>query len=705
MTRRHVLAAVVALAPISAQALEIKTGPYLQNVTSDGMTVMWETDEAASGALYTWRDGVWEQLSHGGSSFIHQVRIEGLEPSETLPYYVHSELDGVEVSSDSYELTSAPEDHSAFTMTVWGDNQWGDDTVFSQLVQGDLDTEGMAGFDPDLLIGVGDVVDNGAEYWQWESQLLDPLQPLAASVPFATAIGNHEVDSAWFYDYLDQPGNEHWFAFDYGGVRLVVVDTNYDFTPGSEQYDWLREELSSEHTQAADWIFTFHHHPPYSEIYEESIYASLRTHLVPLYEAAGVDINFTGHIHDYERGVYLPEDSGRRIAYIQTSGGGGTLWWDEYDGDWPQIEQVIQWTYHFMVLDIGADQLSLRAIDIDGDEIDSLEMIREDREFSGWPDQVEATTQWDFTEGDLIPSYGPGTMDYIWGESSETAAQTEFGQTYELGIAPIGGEPAAVMGFPRSVGSDMGFQVDHAAGPNGGGVYVNEFSLVLDLLIPERSFEADSWLAILNTAYESYNEADVFVSLATGGVGISGQYDGELLPDSWHRLALVFSVEGNQLLQKYIDGVPVGSQDLGGIDGRWSLYSSWDSYPTFTFLSDYYGDSTSGYVSSVLFTDRALSAEEIVELGGPDADGILAEEPDEEPGDTAEPDVEDTEQPEDSGEPPDEDDSPRDTGGEVKPGGGDCGCVSGAAPGSLWGLLALLAWGGGRRRASPRRWA
>ncbi len=664
--------APLALGAISlpASALEIIHGPYLQNVSQDGITVMWETDEPCPGSLRYQREGHWYTVSHEDSVTIHELRIEGLDPGEELPYQVSSQLGPDTVTSEIFQLTTAPAEGSPFKMVVWGDSHGGFSTILTTLVTGNGASDGMLGFEPDLMVCVGDAVDSGSQYWQWGTGLLDQIQPLASSTPYFEAIGNHEGDSHWFYDYLDQPGNEHWFALSYGAARLVFIDTNYSFSTGSEQNDWIREELSSEEAQDARWLLVFHHHPPYSEIYEESKYAQIRSYLVPLYEAAGVDVLFTGHIHDYERGIWTPEDTGRRIVYLQTSGGGGTLWWDEYDGDWPQIDNVIQYAYHYMELEVGAEDLTMNAVDLDGNVIDTVELEREDRYFDGWPETEggDAQTQWDFTEGDLEPSYGPGHMYYLGGDEGSTAEGTSFGLSSHLGLPDISGEEAHVMAFPRSLDGSMGFQVEPAAQGNGGGYYVNEFSMVMDLLLPASSFASDDYLAILNTASSNYNAAEVFVQLASGGIG-SYSFDGKIRPDTWYRVGLTFTTEdGSTTMHKYLDGEPVGDEDVGDIDGFWALYTSNDSDPFFSFLADVNGNSTSGYLSSLLFLDRPLSADEIAELGAADADGVM-DEPSE-PMDSAD---SGTAQLDDSGTQP----QPDDSAGE-QPSGGD----SDSGPGS-----------------------
>ena len=275
-----------------------------------------------------------------------------------------------------------------------------------------------------------------------------PCAPSSRPSPSSSPSATTRANAHWFYDFLDQPGNEHWFAFTYSDVRFVVIDTNFPFAPGSEQYEWLKAELRSEASQQADWLFTMHHHPPYSEIWEEQIYEDLRSHLVPLFVGAGVDMDFHGHIHDYERGVWFPGTTNRRIGNLQTSGGGGTLWWDGFDGEWDQVEKVVQYVYHFCALEIGDDHLQLKAIDIDGNEFDLVTMDAEPRPNLGIPVPTEATGEWRFAD-ELTPAFGTASLWFLDGDLGQTHAQTTFGTTDTLALPDIAGDIADVMAFPQ----------------------------------------------------------------------------------------------------------------------------------------------------------------------------------------------------------------------------------------------------------------
>jgi len=184
--------------------------------------------------------------------------------------------------------------------------------------------------------------------------------------PSYIAIGNHEFDAHWFYDYVVQPGNEHYFAFTRGPVRFIILDTNYPYTPGTDEYNWFVNELSSSEYNDAIWKFVFNHHPPYSEGWDSPGYdgePDVRDYLVPLYESNNVTANFAGHTHDYERG----EKDG--VLYFITGGGGAPL--DTWQQDWEYIT-VYHNVYQYMFIDISHSSLFICCKDTNGIVLDSI---------------------------------------------------------------------------------------------------------------------------------------------------------------------------------------------------------------------------------------------------------------------------------------------------------------------------------------------
>src|ERR1019366_3089817 len=222
---------------------------------------------------------------------------------------------------------------------------------------------------------------------------------------------------------------------------------------------------------------------------------------------------------------------------------------------------------------------------------------------SGFSSRAAITGQWDFETSDLSATIG-SPMQY----RGTTASQTQFGTTTALGIANINGEVGRVMRFPACLFS-QGYALPHGAAPNGGGSKVNQYTLILDVLFPSTS---TGFRAFWQTDTNNTSDADLFVNGANG-IGISGIYQGSLTPDAWHRMAFALDLTASSgQLSKYIDGAPVGTQTLSeGVDGRWSLG------PTALLFSDDNGETGVGYVSSIQFHNRTLTAGEIAALGGP----------------------------------------------------------------------------------------
>ncbi len=246
---------------------------------------------------------------------------------------------------------------------------------------------------------------------------------------------------------------------------------------------------------------------------------------------------------------------------------------------------------------------------------------------SGSARAQSVTGHWDFDAGDLRATVGRAGSYYLvpTPPAGNTASRTSFGTTTSFGIPDIGGTPANVMRFDVLSGVE-GYAMFPEIDANGGGAYVNQYTVIYDILYPSTS--SNAFISFLQTNECNSNDQDLagrFDSATSSwGIGISGSYAGQIMQNTWHRVA--FSVDlanaAGPTLDKYIDGVLVGSQILGsGLDGRWSLFTRADALPTL-LLADNDGDVDQGYVNSIQIRDRALSAVEVAALGGASAAGI-----------------------------------------------------------------------------------
>jgi hypothetical protein len=247
---------------------------------------------------------------------------------------------------------------------------------------------------------------------------------------------------------------------------------------------------------------------------------------------------------------------------------------------------------------------------------------------------AQNASQWDFDAGTLTSSYGPSTLSF-WdrpktGVPGSAEADTAFGSASSFGIGLIGGSDANIMRVPPYFGT-QGILCNNASPHNGGGVYLNQYTLIFDIYVDDFTFTSGSgWLPFHNTNATNSNDADAYIQFGFG-LGIGGDYAGTFNSDTWHRVAMTFDLAdtAGPRFTKYIDGNFIGWQILEeGIDGRWSMYCTDDPdadvADIFYLFTEPEGLYTSQvYVNSIYFADFVLDPKIIGELGAPDADGIL----------------------------------------------------------------------------------
>ncbi len=229
--------------------------------------------------------------------------------------------------------------------------------------------------------------------------------------------------------------------------------------------------------------------------------------------------------------------------------------------------------------------------------------------------ELAVTGQWDFDQGDLRATVG-ADLEFL----GDTSAITTFP------LMSVNGQLAKVMAF-GSNSISQGFYMRHGAKQNGGGHFVNQYTLLMDVMFPAQS--TGQWRALFQSDPFNHdgNDAEFYVgdtaaSPDANGIGAEGQYNGSLAADTWYRLAFAVDLAAppGQQLTKYVNGIPVGSQSLsGGVDGRYALG------PTallFTTGLSSGGWTRTGFVNSIQFVNGWMAPEAIAALGGPSAAGL-----------------------------------------------------------------------------------
>lgn len=292
--------------------------PFLQNVSKTAITISWETDRAVYPTVDWGLDssygnnakGLCIQTGLNGSTkvYVCKVRISGLAADTTY----HFRANNGSTSSTDRTFTTAPNEDKPFTFGIWGDSQMVTRRLIGDTPYPECSTAiftDMAN-NVDMAVSVGDIVDNSSYYYYSTA-----FRPYAANIlgkqkPFSVAFGNHDNPATSMIHRTIQNSGMQSFSFNYGNAHFTCV-TYSDCSKGTLPSDghisslplgWIEQDLASEDAQNATWRFLFIHVPPYCERWFDGSLL-MQTYLVPLMEQYNVQICFSGHTHEYQRGM------------------------------------------------------------------------------------------------------------------------------------------------------------------------------------------------------------------------------------------------------------------------------------------------------------------------------------------------------------------------------------------------------------------
>jgi hypothetical protein len=155
--------------------------------------------------------------------------------------------------------------------------------------------------DPEVVLALGDLSYNSsAQCW------LDIIDPIADKTMIT--IGNHEVDSPKkLKDYMDFFGlKKQYYSFNYQNVHFTVISTELPYEKGSEQYNFVNNDLSKTSSDPdIDWIVVFYHSLAYTSPSDTGkgnrAEKELRETYHPLFAQYKVDLVLQAHNHHYQR--------------------------------------------------------------------------------------------------------------------------------------------------------------------------------------------------------------------------------------------------------------------------------------------------------------------------------------------------------------------------------------------------------------------
>ncbi|KAK0574788.1 hypothetical protein LWI29_029083 [Acer saccharum] len=267
--------------------------------------------------------------------YIHTSFLKELWPNRVYIYKLgHRLFNGTYIWSQEYHFKASPYpgENSLQRVVIFGDmgkDEADGSNEYNNFQHGSLNTTKQLIQDLkniDIVFHIGDISYANGYLSQWD-QFTAQVEPIASTMPYMIASGNHERDwpgSGSFYGNMDSGGEcgvlaetmfhmpaenraKFWYSTDYGMFRFCVADTEHDWREGTEQYKFIEQCLASVDRQKQPWlIFLAHRVLGYSSGISYAADGSFgepmgRESLQKLWQKYKVDIAVYGHVHNYER--------------------------------------------------------------------------------------------------------------------------------------------------------------------------------------------------------------------------------------------------------------------------------------------------------------------------------------------------------------------------------------------------------------------
>jgi predicted phosphodiesterase len=350
------------------QADEFRKSPYLiYNGNNTQMVVLWQTTVTETATISwgidtSYRSGT-ESVNERSSDHIYRHILTGLTPGQK--YYYRVELSNRNAAGS---FVAAPVENGPATLFLYGDtrtNPVEHDRLAAEMISSYSANPALQG----LVLHAGDLVTDGDEMHDWDSELFSPLHlnlsRFLSEVPLQAVRGNHEgkgVLYATFFPYHFL--KSCYWSFDYGVVHVTVVD-QYSIPGGgisSEQLVWIASDLAA---TTKPWKIILLHEPGWSAgAHPNNVSVQLK--IQPLAKRYGAMV-IAGHNHYYARAVV------DGVNHITTGGGGAPL----YTPVLPSPQVVIaEKTYHFCTIEASENTLLFKAVRADGSHIETFKLTR-----------------------------------------------------------------------------------------------------------------------------------------------------------------------------------------------------------------------------------------------------------------------------------------------------------------------------------------
>ena len=306
--------------------------PYLTRPTQQGITVAWETAAATTTVVEVGEQSGALETAHEDASLVnfHQVVLEGLSPNSTYFYRVISR-DGngtIVLESEVKSFPTARTRAEPFRFAFFAETHSA--PAIRTATQADF-ASAVEEWGAHLLLNSGDHVNDGEDMAQW-TQFFIEAGAMIDHIPLMNSWGNHDdadVDSNPEGEsnepatlFFDHPGNERYYAYEYGAVLLIALDPMWQYDGQSDEaMQWLESTLADANDGVDDppYIVVMLHPPFYGankdagSCLEALEVTWVKEHVQPLLETYRVSLVLSGHEMMYARATV------NGVTYIQVT--------------------------------------------------------------------------------------------------------------------------------------------------------------------------------------------------------------------------------------------------------------------------------------------------------------------------------------------------------------------------------------------------
>ena len=340
------------LAPTWAGDIRITHGPYLCDMTGDGVTVVWTTDKPALS---------WVELApDDGKSFyererpryyetvagrkranqtLHRIRLSGLRPGAGYRYRIYSQevtewKYGNAVRYGKIAANDVFRNKPYFFRTFRDTAERISFLVLNDIHGNAAMMEKLCGKIPfrqlDFVMMNGDMVSSVESESQLFRDFIDSSVKLfARETPILYNRGNHETRGLMAEEiirYFPTRDGRFYQVYTIGDVCFLVLDCGEDKPDSDIEYGglayydeyrkeearWLRQVVASEKFKNAAARIVFLHVPPTAGGWHVNV--QLQELFLPVLNGADIDVMFSGHLHRY---AFHPADSQARFPIVE----------------------------------------------------------------------------------------------------------------------------------------------------------------------------------------------------------------------------------------------------------------------------------------------------------------------------------------------------------------------------------------------------